>query len=88
MIQLHRIEDSWEIDLNKIDKSKECIICYYNYFSNGFKSDSKICNDCDWGIKYFGNFATINVSSVSYRFFMFDMTEEDVIESIRMNKCH
>ena len=51
MTQLHRIEDSEGIDLNRADKSKECKIGYYNYFKNGFKSDSKTCNDCDWGIK-------------------------------------
>ena len=55
MIQLDRIEDSEGIDLDKTDKSKECKICHYNYFDNGFKSDSKICNKCDWGIKSFGN---------------------------------
>ena len=47
MIQLDRIKDSERIDLDKIDESKECKICYNNYFNNGFKSDSKICNRCD-----------------------------------------
>ena len=42
MIQLPKIEDSKGIDLNKTDKSKERKICYYNYFNNGFKSDSKL----------------------------------------------
>ena len=79
MIHLDRIEDSERIDLDKTDKSKECKICHYNYFDNGFKSDSKICNRCDWGIKSFGNFAIIHVNYFSYRFFMFDMTEEDVM---------
>ena len=83
MIQLDRIEDSKEIDLDKTDKSKECKICHYNYFDNGFKSDSKICTRCDWGMKSFGNFAIIPVNDFSYRFFMFDMTEEDVIKFIK-----
>ena len=83
MIQLDRIEDSKRTDLDKTDESKECEICHYNYFDNGFKSDSKICNKCDWGIKSFGNFAIIHVNDFSYRFFMFDMTEEDVIEFIK-----
>ena len=63
MMQLHKIKDSKEIDLNKTDKSKECNICS-NYFNNGFKSDSKICNDCVWGIKSFGNFAIIHLDGV------------------------
>ena len=69
--------------LIKTDKSKECQICHYNYFDNGFKSDSKSSNRCDCRIKYFGNFAVITVNDFSYRFFMFDMTEEDVIEFIK-----
>ena len=83
MIQLPIIEDSERIDLNRADKSKECKICYYNYFNHGFKSDSNICNDCDRGIKYFGNFAIIHVNGFGYRFFMFDITKEDVIEFIK-----
>ena len=51
MIQLLKIEDSEGIDLSKTDKSRECKICYYNNVSNSFRSDSKICNECDWGIK-------------------------------------
>ena len=83
MIQLDRIEDSEGIDLDKTDKSKESKISYYNYFYIGFKYDSKIYNKCDWGIKSFGNFAIITANDFSYRFFMFDITEEDVIEFIK-----
>ena len=83
MIQLDRIEDSEGINLDKTKKLKECKICNYNYFDNGFKSDAKICNKCDWGIKSFGNFAIIHVNDFSYKFFMFHMTEEDVIEFIK-----
>ena len=83
MIQLDRIEDSEGIDLYKIDKSKECKICHYNYLGNGFQSDSKICNRCDWGIKSVENFVIIHINDFSYRFFMFDMTKEDVIQFIK-----
>ena len=34
-------------------------------------------------MKSFGNFAIITANGVGYRFFMFDMTEEDVIEFIK-----
>ena len=34
MMKLDRIEDSEGIDLNRTDKSKECKICYCNYFKN------------------------------------------------------
>ena len=82
MVQFDRIKDSEGIDLNKTDKSKECKIYHYNYFDNGFKHDSKICNRCELEIKSFGNFAIIHVNDLNYRFFIFDMTEEDVIEFI------
>ena len=50
MTQYERIDHSKEIDLDKADKSKECKVCHYNYFSNGFKSDSKVYKGCNWGI--------------------------------------
>ena len=87
MIQLDRIEDFEGIELDKTDKSKEYKICHYNYFDNSFKSDSNICNRCDWGIESLGNFAIIHVNDFSYRFFVFDMTEQDVIEFIKDFEC-
>ena len=83
MIQLDRIEDYEKIDLDETGESKECKICHYNYFDDSFKSDSKICNKCNWRIKSFGNFAIIAVNVFSYRSFMFGMGEEDAIESIK-----
>ena len=52
-------------------------------FWQWFKSDSKICIRCDWRIKPSGNVAIIHVNDFIYRFFMFDMTEEDVIKFIK-----
>ena len=69
-----------DLDLDKIEKSKECEIYHYNCFNNGFKYDLKICNRCNWRIESFGSFATITSNGVGYRFFMFDMTEKYVIE--------
>ena len=80
MIQFDRIEVSERIDLDEADKWKECKICQYNYFDNCCIWPKKNCNRCDWGIKPFGKFAVIYVNDFSYRFFMFGMTEEDVIE--------
>ena len=47
VIQYERIDDTKEIDLDKTNKLKECKVCHYNYFSNGFKSDSKVCDSCN-----------------------------------------
>ena len=83
MIQLDRIENSEGTDLDKTDQSRERQSCHYNYFDNCFKSDSKICDRCDWGIKSFENLLIIHVNYFSYRYFIFDMTEEDVIKFIK-----
>ena len=34
MLQYERIEVSEGIDINKSDKSKECMICHYWYFKD------------------------------------------------------
>ena len=47
MMQLHRTGHFQGINFNKTDKLKECKLCHYNYFNNGFKSYSKICNWCN-----------------------------------------
>ena len=80
MIQIDRVEDSEGFDFDETDKSKECKIFHCNYFDKGLKSDSKIWNRFHWGIQSFGNFAIRTANDFSYRFFMFEMTEQDVIE--------
>ena len=83
MTQLHKTEDFKGIDYNKTAKSKECRICHCNYFSNNFKSHSKVCKRCHQDIKSFGNFAIITLNRIAYIYFMFDMTEEDVIDFVK-----
>ena len=47
MLQYERINVSEEIDINKSDKSKECMICHYWYFKNiGYKHEPHVCNEC------------------------------------------
>ena len=44
----------FRINFDKTDQSKECEFCNYNYFNNGFKFDSKVCDDCNSVISVFG----------------------------------
>ena len=45
MMQYERIDISERIDLNKSDKSKECIICHDWYFKDiGYKYKPHVCN--------------------------------------------
>ena len=47
MLCFDRIEVSEGLDVNKINKSKQCDICHYWYFlSKGFKFQSNVCNRC------------------------------------------
>ena len=80
MLQYERIDTSDGIDFVKIDKLKECEVCNYKYLKNGFKFNSKDCNDCNRRITAFElkNPAIVNVRGIGCRVFMFDMTEDDV----------
>ena len=47
MLQYEQIDVSEGIDLNKSDKSKDCMICHYRYFKDiGYKYESYVCNGC------------------------------------------
>ena len=47
VLQYERIDASERIDLNKSDKSKECMICHYWYFKDiGYKYEPYVCNRC------------------------------------------
>ena len=47
MLQYERIDVSEGIDINKSDKSKECMICHYWYFKDiGYKYEPYVCNRC------------------------------------------
>ena len=46
MISYERIDKSEGIDFDKSKGSKECMICHYWYFSNGFKYQPYVCNTC------------------------------------------
>ena len=44
MLYYDRIGISIGIDLNKSNKGKECMICYYWFLNHGFKSQDSVCN--------------------------------------------
>ena len=47
MLQYERIDISEGININKSDKSKECMICHYWYFKDiGYKFEPYVCNKC------------------------------------------
>ena len=47
MLQYERINISEGIDIDKTNKSVECMICHYWYFKDvGFKYQPHVCNGC------------------------------------------
>ena len=46
MLYYERIDISEGIDPTKSNKSKECMICHYFFFNNGFKFQDFVCNVC------------------------------------------
>ena len=47
MLEYDRIDISGGIDIEKMNKSKECKICHYWYFKDiGFKYEPHLCNGC------------------------------------------
>ena len=68
MLQYEKIDFSEGIDINKSNKSKECMICHYWYFKEiGFKFQPYACNGChDLTVMVYDleNIAIINVKGV------------------------
>ena len=71
MLHYNKIDVSEGIDINKLNKSKECMICHYWYFKDiGYKYKPCVCNGCrDISMMAYEleNIAILNVKSVDYR---------------------
>ena len=72
MLEYERIDTSEGIDINKTNKSKECILCHYWYFlDNNFSYGPYLCNGC-YNIMQksnnFKNMAIVHVKKVYTEF--------------------
>ena len=83
MLQYERNDVSEGIDLNKSDKSKECMICPYWYFKDiGYKHQPYVCNKChDLSMFVYDlkDFMILNIKGVDYRCYIFNMSKNDAI---------
>ena len=83
MLQYERIDVSEGIDINKSNKSKECIICHYWYFKDiGYKSEPYVCNGCHdllMVVCDLKDFMILNIKGVDYRCYVFNMSKNDAI---------
>ena len=70
MISYERIDKSEFIDFNKSQGSKECMICHYWYFKDGFKYQPYVCNGChDFNMcaQNVSDFFILTIKNVDYR---------------------
>ena len=83
ILQYERIDSSEGIDINKSNKSKECMICHYWYFKDiGYKLEPYVCNRChDISMLAYDleNVAILNVKDVDYRCILWNMTRNDAV---------
>ena len=78
MLQYERIDISGGIDLNKSDKSKDCIICHYWYFKDiDYKYQAHVCNGChDLSMVVYdlNDFMILNIKGINYRCYVFNVS--------------
>ena len=83
MLEYDRIDYSDRFDLNKINASKECDICYYWYFLNkNFNYEPYLCNGCHDLLQKAMNFNDVAITSIKgndYRIHFCYMSKDDAI---------
>ena len=87
MIQYERVDISEGIDINKLNKPKECMIYHYWCFKNsGYKHEPYVCNEChDLSVMVYdlNDFMILNIKGVDYRCYVFNMSKNDAIKLLR-----
>ena len=82
MISYERIDKSDNIDFNKSKESKECIICHYFYFSDGFKYQPYVCNGChdfSMTVQNLSDFFIVTVQNIDYRVYIANVDKKAAV---------
>ena len=79
MLEYDRINVSEGIDVNKTDKSKQCMLCHYWYFlDKSFSYGPYLCDGC-YNIMQksidFKNIAIVHVKKSAYRIYFLYMSK-------------
>ena len=88
MISYERIDKSEGIDFNKCEGSKECIICHYWYFSDGFKYQPYVCNGChdfNMCVQSLNDFFIVTVKNIDYRVCIVGVDKRDAVNIILLH---
>ena len=84
MLQYERNDVSEGIDINKLSKSKECMLCHYWYFRDiGYKFQPYACNryhDLSMMVYDLDDFVILNIKRVDYRCFVCNMSKNTAIK--------
>ena len=81
MLQYKKIDVSEGIDLNKMNASKECMLCHYWYFKDvGFKFEPHVCNKCHNALittaYELKNIARLNVKGLDFRCILWGISRD------------
>ena len=83
MLEYDRIDIPEGIDVDRMNKSKECKICHYWYFKDiGFKYEPHLCNGCHGLLQKavsFNNIAIVYVKGNAYRINFWYISKDDAI---------
>ena len=89
MIQHERFDVPKGIDLNKSNRSKECLICHYWYFNDIiYKYEPHVfkgCRDLSMMVYNLNDFMILRIKGVDYRCFVFNMSKND---GIKLFQCY
>ena len=81
MLQYEKINVSKGIDINKSNKSKECMICHYWYFLDlSYTYEPYICNgyrDISMVAYELENIVILNLKEVDYKCVIWNITRTD-----------
>ena len=79
MLEYDRIDISEGIDLNKTNKSKECMLCHYWYFLHkNFSHGPYLCDDCynfSQKSRNFKNIAIVHIKKNGDRIYFLCMSK-------------
>ena len=81
MLEYYKIDIFEGIDVNKTDKSKECMLCHYWYFlDENFSYGPYLCDGC-YNIMQksnnFKNIAVVHIKKSAYRIYFLDMSKRE-----------
>ena len=86
MLQYDRIGVSEGININKTNKSKQCMLCHYRYFKDlCYKFQPYLCNGCHAvsSMAYeLRNIAILNAKDVDYRCILWNISRDEAVNRL------